>query len=99
VVLAGGLLLARWLSAEGRERALVLDRVEALERTDVEVLRVDSATAYSLGEARGPTRIAYRVRGATRVRCVEVRRRGGPLSGRQVSISGVSGPIGLEASC
>lgn len=99
VVLAGGLLLARWLSAEGAERAAAIRVIERAERADIQVLRLDSATARSLGPERGPTRIAYRVRGETRVRCLDVARAGGPLSARRVSIRAVSRPIGLQASC
>jgi hypothetical protein len=33
------------------------------------------------------------------VRCLDVERRGGPLSARQVTIRAVSDPIALQASC
>lgn len=99
LVLAGGFVLARFLALEGAERALVVERVERAAAGDVEVLRVDSATAYSLGDARGPTRIAYRVGGRTEVRCADVERRGSVLSGREVILRGLSDPVALDASC
>jgi hypothetical protein len=98
-VLGGGFVLARFLSAEGTERAAAVRAVQRAERAPITVLRLDSATARSLGHERGPTRVAYRVRGETRVRCLDVERRGGPLSARQVTIRAVSDPIALQASC
>lgn len=102
LILGGvGFVLARYLVAENTERTEI---VRALERrapqgAEVKLLRLDSATARTLGDRTGTTRVAYRLGDETQVRCVLVRRRGGPLSARRVSILRVSAPIGIEASC
>ena len=119
-------LVARWLQADGAERAKVVRLLEAqargdapamereLERCDeacralatrlrrpgeVEVVRYDSDTARSLGDARGPTRVVWRTRDTlTVVQCVEVERSGSPAD-RRVTLLRLSGPIARTGSC
>lgn len=128
------LLVARWLTTEGRERhevtellrdqargdaAAMLARLDGCARDrgcgalvrrnaarlrrpgDVEVLAYESETAYALGPATGPTRVAWRVRGGGLpvVQCVEVRRNGSVLAGRSVTLRRLSAPIGRESPC
>jgi hypothetical protein len=68
----------------------------------VKIARLDSGTSYSLGDATGPTRVVW-VHGVdTRpiVQCVVVRRHGGPLTGRSVSLLRLSAPLAdNEGSC
>lgn len=66
----------------------------------VEVVAYDSTTAYSLGGARGPTRVVWRTpKRLTTVQCVDVRRDGNILSGSSVTLTGLSAPIGRTAGC
>jgi hypothetical protein len=61
----------------------------------VKIARIDSPTAYSLGIAEGWTRVVW-VRGVTArpvVQCVRVRREGGPLTERSVSLLRVTAPL------
>jgi len=134
--LVASALVARWLSAEGDERARVerllaaqgrgdaaamarelegcdarcrrgLDRLAArLARPgeELEVVRYDSSTARSLGDAAGPTRVVWQLgRAGTgslpTVQCVRVRRTGNPIAGHRVRLTGLSGPIAREGSC
>ena len=82
------------------------ERVEANARRlrrpgDPKLLNLRSATAYALGEAQGPTRVAWTVvgRGLPVVQCVLVRRDGTALSGRTVTLLRISAPIGNESGC
>jgi hypothetical protein len=77
-------------NARGRRRA-----------GEVKILAYRSETAYALGEATGPTRVAWAVidRGLPVVQCVDVRRKGSVLAGRTVTLLRLSGPIGRESSC
>jgi hypothetical protein len=128
------LFLARWLTAEGRERDQVVallraqargdaramlaqlddcaaeERCAALQRANarrlrrpgkVEILAYDSATAYALGRARGPTRVAWQVegRGLPVVQCVEVQRAGSAFGGRTITLRRLSAPIGRQSGC
>jgi hypothetical protein len=68
----------------------------------VKIARIDSGTSYSLGDATGTTRVVW-VHGVDArpiVQCVVVRRRGGPLTGRSVSLLRLSAPLAdNEGSC
>lgn len=68
----------------------------------VKIARLDSGTAYSFGTTTGATRVVW-VHGVdTRpiVQCVTVRRHGGPLTGRSVSLLRLSAPLAdNEGSC
>ena len=67
----------------------------------VKVFAYQSDTAYALGAASGPTRIAWGVvgHGLPVVQCVRVRREGNALTGRRVTLQRLSAPIGRESSC
>jgi hypothetical protein len=69
---------------------------------DVRIARLDSATAHTFGTRRGWTRVVW-VRGATGrpvVQCVDVRRKGSPLTGRSVSLLRLTAPLANnEDSC
>jgi hypothetical protein len=68
----------------------------------VKVVRLDSGTAYSLGTSEGWTRVVW-VQGVDSrpvVQCVRVRRNGGPLTGRSVSLLRLTAPLANnEGSC
>jgi predicted nuclease of predicted toxin-antitoxin system len=110
--LAVSALVARWLQADGAERAKVVRVLEAqargdaramatrlARRGDVEIVRYDSDTARSLGDARGPTRVVWRTaQSLTVVQCIEVQRSGSPAD-RRVTLLRLSGPIARTGSC
>jgi hypothetical protein len=133
IFLAISLGIARWLTAENRERDDVYALLEFQARGDargmlvaltgcaedrrcraqvernarrlkrdgvVKILAYDSSTAYALGSATGPTRVAW---GAGRalpvVQCVMVERQGNALGGRRVLLRRVSAPIDPQGSC
>jgi hypothetical protein len=133
VVLAVGLLSARFLTTENRERDAIftllqreaagdIDGVVAqldgcdfgcqadiavflpkvTGRGTVKIARLDSGTSYSLGTSTGATRVVW-VHGVNSrpiVQCVTVRRHGGPLTGRSVSLLALSAPLAdNEGSC
>jgi hypothetical protein len=68
----------------------------------VKIARLDSGTSYSFGTETGPTRVVW-VHGVDArpiVQCVVVRRHGGPLTGRSVSLLRLSAPLAdNEGSC
>jgi hypothetical protein len=68
----------------------------------VKIARLDSGTSYSFGDTTGTTRVVW-VHGIDSrpiVQCVVVRRRGGPLTGRSVSLLRLSAPLAdNEGSC
>jgi len=68
----------------------------------VKIARLDSGTSYSFGTTTGATRVVW-VHGVDArpiVQCVTVRRHGGPLTGRSVSLLRVSAPLAdNEGSC
>lgn len=127
-------LVARWLSAENRERTAVVDLLRAQQRGDVpamlalldgcardadcraavernarslrrsgrvRVLRVDSSTAHALLADEGPTRVAWDVGGESLpvVQCVQVERRGLPLLGGAIVLSGIGPRVAGDAAC
>jgi hypothetical protein len=68
----------------------------------VKIARLDSGTAYTLGTSTGTTRVVWvhGVESRPIVQCVVVRRDGGPLTGRSVSLLRLSAPLAdNEASC
>jgi hypothetical protein len=68
----------------------------------VKIARLDSGTAYTLGDSTGTTRVVWvhGVKSRPIVQCVVVRRRGGPLTGRSVSLLRLSAPLADNAgSC
>jgi hypothetical protein len=66
----------------------------------VQILALSSPTAYSLADATGETRVAWRA-GSSQpvVQCVLVHRHGNPLTGLSVTLLRLSLPIGGEADC
>jgi hypothetical protein len=68
----------------------------------VKIARLDSGSSYSFGTKTGTSRIVW-VHGVDSrpiVQCVVVRREGGPLTGRSVSLLRVSAPLAdNEDSC
>jgi hypothetical protein len=69
---------------------------------EVKIARLDSGTAYTLGTSTGTTRVVW-VHGVDSrpiVQCVVVRRDGGPLTDRSVSLLRLSAPLADNAgSC
>jgi hypothetical protein len=68
----------------------------------VKIARLDSGTSYSFGTKTGTSRVVWvhGVESRPIVQCVVVRRQGGPLSGRSVSLLRLSAPLAdNEASC
>jgi hypothetical protein len=68
---------------------------------EVKILAYDSKTAYALGAARGPTRVAWTVidRGLPVVQCVDVDRTGTVLTGRAIRLRRLSPPIDRQGTC
>jgi hypothetical protein len=68
----------------------------------VKIARLDSGSSYSFGAKTAVTRVVW-VHGVDArpiVQCVTVRRHGGPLTGRSVSLLRLSAPLAdNEASC
>ncbi len=68
----------------------------------VKIARLDSGTSYTLGTSTGTSRVVW-VHGIDSrpiVQCVVVRRQGGPLTGRSVSLLELSAPLAdNEDSC
>jgi hypothetical protein len=68
----------------------------------VKIARLDSGTSYTFGTKTGTSRVVW-VHGVDSrpiVQCVVVRRQGGPLSGRSVSLLRLSAPLAdNEGSC
>ncbi|MET0603703.1 MAG: hypothetical protein ABW167_17095 [Baekduia sp.] len=68
----------------------------------VKIARLDSGTSYTLGTSTGTSRVVW-VHGVDSrpiVQCVTVRRHGGPLTGRSVSLLRLSAPLAdNEDSC
>jgi hypothetical protein len=68
----------------------------------VKIARLDSGTSYSLGTATGTSRVVWvhGVESRPIVQCVLVRRHGGPLTERSVSLLRLSAPLAdNEDSC
>ena len=64
------------------------------------IARYDSDTSRALGDETGPTRVVWFLGDdLPTVQCVEVRRRGNPLTGPTVTLLRLSAPIGREAPC
>jgi hypothetical protein len=66
----------------------------------VKILDLTSATNHSLGDATGPTRVAWTVIGhLPTVQCVTVKRSGNFLTGISVALLSIGKPINSEADC
>ena len=78
---------------------LLADRL-AQPGAELRIARYDSKTSRALGDETGSTRVVWFLgEDLPTVQCVEVRRRGNPLTGPTVTLLGLSAPIGREASC
>jgi hypothetical protein len=78
------------------------DNAKRLKRPgEVKILAYDSKTAYALGSAHGPTRVAWTVidRGLPVVQCVDVERTGTVLAGRAIRLRRLSPPIDRQGTC
>ncbi|HEX5901078.1 MAG TPA: hypothetical protein VFY32_16870 [Solirubrobacteraceae bacterium] len=95
-------VLRRLDGCDARCRAAVETNVRRLARPgDVKILAYTSSTAYALGAASGPTRVAWTIvnRQLPVVQCVEVQRTGSVLTGRAISLRALSVPIDSTGSC
>jgi hypothetical protein len=89
-------------AADPRCAATARSNAKRLERPgEVKILAYDSKTAYALGSARGPTRVAWTVidRGLPVVQCVDVERAGTVLAGRAIRLRRLSPPIDRQGTC
>jgi hypothetical protein len=95
VFLAASFFLARFLSTEGRERDAISDLLKQRSHGPVKIIRLDSHTSYSLGNAEGWTRVVWArdVHARPIVQCVRVRRTGGPFSKRNVRLLRLRPPL------
>ena len=97
-----GTMRARLSGCEGRCAATVTANARRLRTAGTpKILRLDSKTAYALGSASGPTRVAWTIvnRRLPVVQCVDVERAGSALTGRRLVLRSISAPIGGEDSC
>jgi hypothetical protein len=95
-------MLRRLDGCDARCRAAVQTNVRRLARPgDVKILAYTSSTAYALGGARGPTRVAWTIvnRQLPVVQCVDVQRTGSVLTGRAINLRALSVPIDSTGSC
>jgi hypothetical protein len=95
-------MLARLHGCDARCRANVEGDARRLRRAgSVRIIAYDSATAYALGSASGPTRVAWTIvdRQLPVVQCVQVRRGGNVLAGHTITLRALSVPIDRQGSC
>jgi beta-lactamase class A len=95
-------MLARLHGCDARCRAAVQADARRLRRPgSVKILSYDSSTAYALGGASGPTRVAWTIvdRQLPVVQCVEVQRAGNVLTGRAINLRRLSVPIDRQGTC
>ena len=95
-------MLARLHECDARCRAAVHYDARRLARPGtVKILAYDSSTAYSLGGASGPTRVAWTIinRQLPVVQCIQVRRTGNVLTGRGINLLALSAPIDRTGTC
>ncbi|HWI23075.1 MAG TPA: hypothetical protein VNT22_10730 [Baekduia sp.] len=102
VFIAVAVLLARFLSVEGQERDAIASLLKQRTHGPVKIIRLDSATAYSIGTDEGWTRVVWAptAKAEPVVQCVRVRRHGGPLTARAVKLLSLRPPLSdNEGSC
>jgi hypothetical protein len=95
-------MLARLSDCDARCHAAVEANARRLKRPgDVKILAYDSSTAYALGSASGPTRVAWTIvdRQLPVVQCVEVQRGGNVLTGATINLRRLSLPIDNTGTC
>ena len=83
-----------------RERLAKLARRLGKPGAKLRIARYDSDTSRALGKAEGPTRVVWFLGDdLPTVQCIQVQRRGSPLTGPTVTLLRLSAPIGREAPC
>ena len=95
-------MLSRLDGCDARCRATAAANARRLKRPGaVKILAYSSSTAYALGGARGPTRVAWTIvdRQLPVVQCVDVQRTGSVLTGRAINLRRLSAPIESTGSC
>jgi hypothetical protein len=95
-------MLSRLDGCDVRCRAAAEANARRLKRPGtVKILAYNSSTAYALGAASGPTRVAWTIvnRQLPVVQCVDVQRTGTLLTGRGISLRRLSVPINSTGSC
>jgi hypothetical protein len=95
-------MLARLSDCDARCRTAVEANARRLKRAgEVKILAYDSSTAYALGSASGPTRVAWTIvnRQLPVVQCVDVHRGGNVLTGATISLRRLSLPIDSQGTC
>jgi hypothetical protein len=95
-------VVARFLSVEGAERQAIVELLRKRTEGPVTVIRLDSDTAYSLGDSEGWTRVVWArdEHSVPVVQCVRVRRQGDPVTGRTVTLLRLQAPLrDSEGSC
>ena len=95
-------MLSRLDGCDARCRAAVETNARRLARPGiVKILAYNSSTAYALGAASGPTRVAWTIvnRQLPVVQCVDVQRTGTVLTGRAINLRRLSAPIDSQGSC
>jgi hypothetical protein len=95
-------MLRRLDGCDARCRAAAESDARRLARPgSVKILAYTSSTAYALGAATGPTRVAWTIvnRQLPVVQCVEVQRTGSVLTGRAINLRALSVPIDSQGSC
>jgi hypothetical protein len=95
-------MLSQLSACDPRCRAAVAANAHRLRRAGkVRILAYDSATAYALGRATGPTRVAWTIidRQLPVVQCVGVQRDGNVLAGRTIRLLRLSPPIDRQGTC
>jgi len=66
----------------------------------VELVRLDASTSFSLGGTSGVARVVWKTPSRTTiVQCVAVHRGGDPVHGLSVELRALSRPIGHQSSC
>ena len=95
-------MLARLSACDARCQATVRSNAQRLARAGmVKILAYNSSTAYALGGATGPTRVAWTIidRQLPVVQCVQVQRTGNVLTGRGINLLRLSAPIDRTGTC
>ena len=95
-------MLSRLDGCDARCRAAAEANARRLARPGtVKILAYNSSTAYALGAASGPTRVAWTIvnRQLPVVQCVDVQRTGTVLTGRAINLRRLSVPIDSTGSC
>jgi hypothetical protein len=102
VFLAASFFRAQFLATEGRERDEIADLLKQRSHGPVKIIRLDSDTSYSFGTKEGWSRVVWAptVKARPIVQCVRVRRSGGPIGKRTVTLLRLRPPLANnEGNC